>query len=124
MQSNLALFAEIPHTLQVIAWGVLGVLLLIVFVVLINFFSIWIRALFSGARVTYTKLIALRLRNVPGGVLVVTRITAVKSGLEVTIYDLSTHYLAGGNIEMVRQSLIAAKNACILTDFERASAIA
>src|SRR2546430_6345091 len=104
MQNNLTLFAEIPQPLQVIAWGVLGVLLLIVFVVLINFFSIWIRALFSGARVTYTELIALRLRNVPVGVVVDTRITAVKSGLEVTIDDLSTHYLAGGNIEMVVRS--------------------
>src|SRR5213595_147087 len=123
MQNNLALFAEIPHTVQVIAWGVLGVLLLIVFVVLINFFSIWIRALFSGARVTYTELIALRLRNVPVGVVVDTRITAVKSGLEVTIDDLSTHYLAGGNIEMVVLSLIAAKKAGIRLEFDRACAI-
>src|SRR5438105_11850043 len=123
MQNNLALFAQIPHTFQVIAWGVLGVLLLIVFVVLINFFSIWIRALFSGARVTYTELIALRLRNVPVGVVVDTRITAVKSGLEVTIDDLSTHYLAGGNIEMVVLSLIAAKKAGIRLEFDRACAI-
>src|SRR5204863_130483 len=123
MQNNLALFAEIPHTFQVIAWGVLGVLLLIVFVVLINFFSIWIRALFSGARVTYTELIALRLRNVPVGVVVDTRITAVKSGLPLTIDDLSTHYLAGGNIEMVVLSLIAAKKAGIRLEFDRACAI-
>src|SRR3989454_11561539 len=123
MQNNLALFAEIPHTLQVIAWGVLGVLLLIVFVVLINFFSIWIRALFSGARVTYTELIALRLRNLPVGMVVDTRITAVKSGLDVSIDDLSTHYLAGGNIEMVVQALIAAQKAGIRLDFDRACAI-
>src|SRR5213080_1348101 len=123
MQNNLALFAEIPQTLQVIAWGVLGVLLLIVFVVLINFFSIWIRALFSGARVTYTELIALRLRNVPVGVVVDTRITAVKSGLNVTIDDLSTHYLAGGSVEMVVLALIAARKAGIHLEFDRACAI-
>jgi len=117
------LFAEIPQSLQVVAWGVVGVLGLIVLVVLLNFFSIWIRALFSGARVTYTELIALRLRNVPVGMVVDTRITAVKSGLEVTIDDLSTHYLAGGNIEMVVQALIAAKKAGIRLDFDRACAI-
>src|SRR5438876_11971201 len=121
MQNNLALFAEIPQPLQVIAWGVLGVLLLIVFVVLINFFSIWIRALFSGARVTYTELIALRLRSVPVGLVVDTRITAVKSGLEVTIDDLSTHYLAGGNIEMVVLALSAANKAGRRRDYARAS---
>src|SRR5439155_24254016 len=103
--------------------GVLGVLLLIVFVVLINFFSIWIRAFFSGARVTYTELIALRLRSVPVGLVVDTRITAGKSGLEVTIDDLSTHYLAGGNIEMVVLALIAAKKAGIRLDYDRACAV-
>jgi len=117
------MLAEIPQTLQIFAWGVLGVLVLIVLVILINFFSIWIRALFSGARVTYTELIALRLRSVPVGLVVDTRITAVKSGLEVSIDDLSTHYLAGGNIEMVVLSLIAAKKAGIRLDFDRACAI-
>src|SRR3989475_9885924 len=123
MQNNLTLFAEIPQTLQVIAWGVLGVLLLIVFVVLINFFRIWIRALFSGARVTYTELIALRLRGVPVGLIVDNRITAVKAGPDVSIDDLSTHYLAGGNVEMVVLSLIAAKKAGFRLDFDRACAI-
>jgi uncharacterized protein YqfA (UPF0365 family) len=106
-----------------ILYGGAGVLALILFIVLVNFFSIWIRALFSGARVTYTELIALRLRNVPVGLVVDMRITAVKSGLEVTIDDLSTHYLAGGNIEMVVLSLIAAKKAGIRLDFDRACAV-
>jgi uncharacterized membrane protein (DUF485 family) len=52
----------------------------VVFVVVISFFSVWIRAaLFSGARVTFTELIALRLRKVPVGLIVVNRINAVKS---------------------------------------------
>jgi uncharacterized protein YqfA (UPF0365 family) len=52
-----------------------------------------------------------------------TRITAVKSGIELTIDDLSTHFLAGGSIEMVVQALIAAKKAAIRLDFDRACAI-
>jgi uncharacterized protein YqfA (UPF0365 family) len=103
--------------------AVLGVILLIAFVVVINFFSVYIRSLFSGAKVTFIELIALRLRNVPVGMVVDTRITAVKSGLNVSIDDLSTHYLAGGNIEMVVLALIAAKKAGIHLDFDRACAI-
>ncbi len=95
----------------------------IVFVVVINFFSVWIRALVSGARVTFTELIALRLRKVPVGMIVDSRITAVKSGLDVTIDDLSTHYLAGGNVEMVVLALIAARKAGIHLEFDRACAI-
>ena len=72
-------------------WNAILLALLLVgfiaFIVVINFFSVWIRALFSGARVTFTELIALRLRKVPVGLIVDSRITAVKSGLDVTIDD-------------------------------------
>ncbi len=102
---------------------VLGLLVLVGFILVLNFFSVWIRALFSGARVTFTELIALRLRNVPVGLVVDNRITAVKSGLAVTIDDLSTHYLAGGSIEMVVLALIAAQKAGIHLEFDRACAI-
>jgi uncharacterized protein YqfA (UPF0365 family) len=114
--------------------GVAGLVALVVFLVFLNFGFIWVRALFSGAKVTFTELIALRLRNVPVGFVVDSRITAVKSGLRVrdpktaedrpmSVDDLSTHYLAGGNVEMVVQALIAARKAGIHLDFDRACAI-
>ncbi len=108
---------------------VLGILVLLAVLVLIglllgiNFFSIWIRAYFSGAKVSFTELIALRLRSVPVGQVVNVRITAVKSGLPTSIDDLSTHYLAGGSIDMVVLALIAARKAGIRLDFDRACAI-
>jgi uncharacterized protein YqfA (UPF0365 family) len=102
---------------------VCGLIALVALIVILNFFSVWIRALFSGAKVTFTELIALRLRNVPVGLVVDNRITAVKSGLNVTIDDLSTHYLAGGNVEMVVLALIASQKAGIHLEFDRACAI-
>ena len=109
--------------IKVAGLAVLGLIVLIGLIIILNFFSVWIRALFSGARVTFTELIALRLRNVPVGLIVDNRITALKSGLDVTIDDLSTHYLAGGNVEMVVLALIAAKKAGIHLEFDRACAI-
>lgn len=103
--------------------AIAAVLLLIFGLIIFNFFFIWLRALAAGARVTFLELIALRLRNVPVGLIVDTRITAVKSGLDLTIDDLSTHYLAGGNVEMVVQALIAARKAGIRLDYDRACAI-
>lgn len=111
------------EAIKIGAFAVLGLFLLIGFIIVLNFFSVWIRALFSGARVTFTELIALRLRNVPVGLVVDNRITAVKSGLDVTIDDLSTHYLAGGSVEMVVLALIAAQKAGIHLEFDRACAI-
>ncbi len=108
---------------QIIVGALLLVVLLVIAILVINFFSIWIRALFSGARVSFTELIALRLRSLPVGLVVDTRITAVKSGLDVTIDDLSTHFLAGGSIEMVVLALIAARKAGIHLVFDRACAI-
>jgi uncharacterized protein YqfA (UPF0365 family) len=120
---QLVTFAQMPEPLRLALWGVLLVAAIVVTVLIGTFFKIWIRALFSGARVTYTELIALWLRKVMVGSLVDTRITAIKSGIPLTIDDLSTHYLAGGSIEMVVQALIAAQKAGIRLDFDRACAI-
>src|SRR6476659_4379801 len=106
-----------------VLYGLGAVLLLVFAAIVINFGMIYIRALFSGAKVTLTELISLRLRGVPVGLIVDNRITAVKSGLPLTIDDLSTHYLAGGNVDMVVLALIAARKAGIHLEYDRACAI-
>ncbi len=124
MQHLPSLLAAIEITpLKLIALALIGIVVFVFFIIIATFASIWIRAWTSGARVTITELIALRLRRVPVGMIVDSRITAVKSGLPLTIDDLSTHYLAGGNVEMVVLALIAAKKAGIHLDFDRACAI-
>src|ERR1044072_1430210 len=117
------LLAELPAKVMLVLWAVVALACFVVLLIILNFGMIWVRALFSGAKVTFTDLIALKLRRVPVGMIVDTRITAVKSGLPLTIDDLSTHYLAGGNVEMVVLALIAAKKAGIHLDFERVCAI-
>lgn len=106
-----------------ILFGAVAVLTIVLGIIALNFGMIYIRALYSGAKVTFTELIALRLRGVPVGLIVDNRITAVKSGLPITIDDLSTHYLAGGSVQMVVLALIAARKAGIHLVFDRACAI-
>src|SRR5512141_1136379 len=101
MNSILAQSSGIPLRLDFVLYGIAGVVLLVFGILVINFGMIYIRALFSGAKVTITELIALRLRRIPVGLIVDGRITAVKSGLPVSIDDLSTHFLAGVNVQMV-----------------------
>ncbi len=100
--------------------GLIGLVLLIL---LLSFGAIWARAWSPGPPVGFREMSPLPLRGVPGGQVVDPRITAVKSGLNVGIDDLSTHYLAGGNIEMVAQALIAARKAAINLEYDRACAI-
>ena len=92
-------------------FGLGAVLLLVGAIIIGNFAMVYIRALFSGAKITITELIALRLRSVPVGLIVDSRIAGVKWWLLVSIDDLSTHFLAGGNVQMVVLALIAARKA-------------
>jgi len=111
---------------QIVTFIVLGVLLvvaLVLFIILINFFGVWLRAKLANAPVSFGRLIGMRLRRVPVGLVVDSRITAVKAGLEISTDPLEAHYLAGGNVEHVVLALIAADKAGIMLDYNRACAI-
>ncbi|MES2474478.1 MAG: flotillin-like protein FloA [Verrucomicrobiota bacterium] len=96
---------------------------LVIFGIIISFFSVWLRAWLAGAYVGFTDLIAMRLRQVPYGMVVDARITAKKAGIEIKIDDIEAHYLAGGNVIPTIQALIAAQKAGITLDWNRACAI-
>lgn len=116
------ILAEISGVLLAVI-VVVGVAVLIALAVILSFISIWIRALTSGARVKIMELVALRLRRVPVGLMVDSRITALKSGLDISVEQLSAHYQAGGNVELVVLALIAARKASIHLQFDPACAI-
>ena len=112
-----------PSTLSAALWGAAGIVLLVLCILALNFGLIYLRALVSGAKVTFIELVALRLRSIPVGLIVDNRIKAVKSGIPLSIDDLSTHHMAGGSVPMVVLALIAAKKADIDLTFNRACAI-
>jgi len=100
-----------------------GFVLLIILLLFFSFVSIWLRALSSGASVTFMNLIGMKLRGIRGKVIVDARIQAIKAGLDINTPELEAHYLAGGNVINVVQALIAAKKANLELDFERGAAI-
>ncbi|MFM8831789.1 MAG: flotillin-like protein FloA [Spartobacteria bacterium] len=91
--------------------------------ILLNFFGTWLRAKLADAPVSFAKLIGMRLRRVPMGLVVDSRITAVKAGINLDTDPLEAHYLAGGNVSHVVLALIAADKAALQLDFNRACAI-
>src|SRR5438309_11986002 len=96
---------------------------LVLAVILFNFFGLWLRARIANAPVSLGKMIGMRLRKVPVGLIVDNRITAVKAGIEIPSDPLEAHYLAGGDVGQVILALIAADKAGIALDFNRACAI-
>jgi hypothetical protein len=87
LMTPLAHFAQIPLTLQLVIYGILGLIGFVIVIVVANFAHVWVRAWSAGAPVGFIELISLRLRGVPVGLIVDNRITAVKSGLLLTIDD-------------------------------------
>ncbi len=108
---------------SLVGFGILALVLFILAIIVLNFGMTWLRAKVSGAPVSFVELIALQLRKIPIRRIVDSRITAVKSGIPVSIDDLSTHFLAGGHVDMVISSLIKARKANIDLVFDQASAI-
>ncbi|HXI83306.1 MAG TPA: flotillin-like protein FloA [Verrucomicrobiae bacterium] len=96
---------------------------LIAFFVVISFINIWIQARMTGAPVSFLTLLSMRLRRVPIGLVVQSRITAVKAGIPLTTDQLEAHYLAGGDVNQVVRALIAAEKANLNLGFNQAAAI-
>jgi hypothetical protein len=104
-------------------FGLVLIAALVMAVILLNFFGTWLRAKLADAPVSFGKLIGMRLRRVPMGLIVDSRITAVKAGINIDTDPLEAHYLAGGNVSHVVLALIAADKAALQLDFNRACAI-
>ncbi len=85
--------------------------------------GLWISALAAGVHVGIFTLVGMRLRRVPPSQIVLPLIKANKAGLQVNVNQLEAHYLAGGNVDRVIDSLIAAHRAEIPLPFERSAAI-
>ncbi|MDX2062728.1 MAG: flotillin-like protein FloA [Bacteroidia bacterium] len=85
--------------------------------------GLWLTSLFSGVPVNIFRLMGMRLRKVPPGLIVNNLIKATKSGLKIPIGEIETHFMARGNVNAVVDALISADKANIDLDFKRATAI-
>ena len=108
-------------------FGIIIVLIAIAAFILLGIFfyflKVWVRALMSGARVSVTSLVGMKLRRVPPSLIVDARIRLIKAGLSLSTDMLEAHYLAGGDVINVVNGLIAADKASIELDFKQAAAI-
>ena len=108
-------------------WIALLVIALIVLLVVIatlgQFLGLYIRALVSGAHVGFVDLIGMRLRKVPSVVIINSRISAMRAGLDVSQQEMESHVLAGGDVDRVIRAMIAASKASIDLSWKTATAI-
>ena len=93
----------------VIAAVTVVVVMLLVLGVLAQFMALWTRAFTSGAHVTLLDLIGMRLRRVDAKRVINARVQMARAGIPVTVAELESHTLAGGDLEHVTTAMIAAK---------------
>lgn len=111
--------------MSIYIWISIIVVVLIILAIIIGIVpvGIWLRATVSGAHISAGKLVGMRIRHVDVAMLVDCYINAKKAGVTLTIDDLETHYMSGGNVSKVVEALIAAHGAKIPLSIETAKAI-
>jgi uncharacterized protein YqfA (UPF0365 family) len=85
--------------------------------------GLWIRTVAAGVPLSIGSLIRMRIIGVPAGLLVANLVRARKAGLALTVDQLQSHILAGGNVDKVTLAMIAAQRAQIPLEWQRAAAI-
>jgi len=114
----------ITGSIGTIVLVVVGLILLVLFFVLMQFFRLWLQAFMSNAGVSMFDLIGMKFRKVDAMTVVLARIQLVKSGIhDVEIIDLESHYMAGGRVPNVTRAMIAANRAVLELDWKKACAI-
>ncbi len=102
---------------------ILAIIALVCAIVVFSFLNTWLKAMLAGAPVSMLTLVAMRLRGVPYGMIVDSRIMAVKAGLDLTVNQLEEHYLAEGHLIPTIQALIASDKAGMDLSWKQACAI-
>jgi len=110
-------------TITIAVLILVGLVAFVSLLLFLKFASLWLQAYFSRADVRLSELIGMWLRKVDARQIVVSKITAIQAGLELTTKDLESHYLAGGRVPNVVRALIAANRANIDLPLQTATAI-
>lgn len=110
--------------------AVLSVLFLLLLAGLVlRFGSLWLQAYMTSADIKFLSLIGMSLRRVNPGMVVTAKVMGCQAGLNIdrkhgmTTSALEAHVLAGGDVTKVLRAIIAARQAGIDMDFDRAAAI-
>lgn len=102
----------------------LGLVAIIFFTIFARYIGLWFQAFVSGTPISLFNIIGMSMRKIPPRVILNARITSYKAGLKlITVADLETHYLAGGNVINVVRAMIAADKANIPLTWRQATAI-
>src|SRR5579884_1196841 len=85
--------------------------------------GLWFRTIAAGVPLSIGALVRMRIIGIPPSIIVTNLVRSRKAGLSLTVDQMQSHYLAGGNVENVVLAMIAAQRAQIPLEWQRAAAI-
>jgi len=111
--------------LATVGAAIIFLIVVIVFFTFLYYFPIglWLRTVAAGVPISISSLIRMRIIGITPSVIVSNLVRARKAGLNLTIDQMQSHYLAGGNVDNVTLAMIAAQRAQIPLEWQRAAAI-
>jgi len=127
--SNSISLAQSGSGFYIVLAIIIGLALLVAFILIATFGSLWFQAWMSSADVSMASLVRMSLQQVNPRRVVTAKVMASQAGMDInrrsgiSTKRLEAHYLAGGNIMGVINAIIAAHRAGIDLDFDRAAAI-
>ncbi len=90
----------------------------------LRYAHLYVRSILTRAGVGMFDMLAMSLRRVNPALIVNARVQLVQAKIDgIDKRDLEAHFLAGGNVDRVVKSLIAANRAGIALDFKTSSGI-
>jgi uncharacterized protein YqfA (UPF0365 family) len=101
--------------------AVAGVAILLAIFALGKEISLWTLSLMNHAGVPFRFLLRMKLTGRDARPVVIGAVKSRMAGLKISYQDLERHGAAGGNVERVVDSLIAAKGAAVSLNFEEAA---
>lgn len=120
-----------PSSGQLLIGGlvVLSLVILVAFVIVAKWGSLWFQAYMSGADVSMKSLIVMSFLRVEHRLIVNAKIMGRQAGLRIdrdggmSTDRVLAHHLSGGDVKNVVRAIIAAHRAGIDLEFDRAAAI-
>lgn len=113
--------AQAANNLVLIALIIFGVVLLVIFVFIASFFSVWLQAFMARANIGFFELVGMKFRKVDTRQVILARIHLVQAGINVPTEELEKHFLSGGRVTLTSRVVVEAKKLNIPLDWPTAA---
>ena len=79
-------------------------------IMILRYVGLWFQTVVSGTTVSLVNIIGMSLRKIPARLIINGYINTYKAGIKtLTVADLETHYMAGGNVTNEIRAMIDAR---------------